>query len=179
MKRKTALFSSILVLLLALGVVPAFAGPPDRDSIVDVALAVNSETGEFSILIAALQAADPSVLATLDGRGQFTVFAPTDEAFAAAAADLNLTLDQLLALLVANPDYLTDVLLYHVAPGRRDSTDVIASERIRTLQRGFLMQDGGILTDNLGREVGIVAVDIEADNGIIHVLNNVVLPYLP
>ena len=90
-----------------------------------------------------------------------------------------LTLDELLALLVANPDYLTDVLLYHVAHGRRDSADVIGSERIRTLQGGFLMQDGGVLTDNLGRKVGIVAVDIMADNGIIHVLNNVVLPYLP
>ena len=58
-------------------------------------------------------------------------------------------------------------------------TDVLASERIRTLQRGFLLQDEGLLTDNLGREVAIVDVDIMADNGIIHVLNNVVLPYLP
>ena len=93
--------------------------------------------------------------------------------------DLDLTLDELLDLLLANPDYLTDVLLYHVAPGRRDSTDVLASDRIRTLQGGFLMQDAGTLTDNLDREVDIVDVDIMADNGIIHVLNNVVLPYLP
>jgi uncharacterized surface protein with fasciclin (FAS1) repeats len=149
------------------------AGPPDRTTIYDIA----SGSKDFTILTFALEAT--GLDKTLDGKRQFTVFAPTNAAFAAAAADLKLTLDELIDLLVDNPDYLKDVLLYHVAPGRRDSTAVIASERIRTLQGGFLKQDKGVLKDNLGRKVKIVSVDIKADNGIIHVLNNVVLPYLP
>jgi uncharacterized surface protein with fasciclin (FAS1) repeats len=68
------------------------------------------------------------------------------------------------------------VLLYHVAHGRRDATDVLASDRIRTLQRGFLFQEGGMLTDQQGRTANIIAVDIAADNGIIHVIDRVVLP---
>ena len=115
----------------------------------------------------------------LNGRGQRTVFAPNDDAFEAAAADLGLTRQALLDLLAADPGYLTEVLLYHVAPGRRDSTAVLASKQIRTLLREFLLQNGGTLTDELGREVGIIDVDIMASNGIIHVLDNVVLPSLP
>jgi uncharacterized surface protein with fasciclin (FAS1) repeats len=171
MKRKTALFSSVLVLLVALSALPVFAAPPG-DSIVDVALAVNAQTGEFSILIAALQAADPAVLATLDGNGQFTVFAPTDAAFVALLGELGLTAEQLLG----NQDLVTQVLLYHVARGRRDSGEVLASDRIRTLEGGFLFQSGGVLTDENGRTSNIVAVDVMAANGIIHVIDTVVLP---
>jgi uncharacterized surface protein with fasciclin (FAS1) repeats len=172
MKRKTTLFSSILVLLLALSVVPAFAGPPDRDSIVDVALQVNADTEEFSILIAALKAADPSVLATLDGRGQFTVFAPTDAAFVALLGELGLTAEELLG----NEALVTQVLLYHVIRGRRFSNSVIGSRRLRTLQRGFLFQESGVLTDNNGRTSKIIDTDISASNGVIHVIDTVVLP---
>ncbi|MBN1138978.1 MAG: fasciclin domain-containing protein [Anaerolineae bacterium] len=173
MKRKTALFSSVLVLLAALSVVPVFAAPPGR-SIVDVATAVNEETGEFSILIAALGAADPKVLRTLSGNGQFTVFAPTDAAFVALLGELELTADELLS----NKALVTKVLLYHVARGRRDSGQVLGSDRIRTLQGGFLYQDGGVLTDANGRTSNIIAVDVPAANGIIHVIDTVVLPKL-
>jgi uncharacterized surface protein with fasciclin (FAS1) repeats len=149
------------------------AGPPERTTIYDLA----SGQARFSILTFALEAT--GLDEALDGKRQFTVFAPTNAAFVAAANDLGLTPAELIGLLVANPDYLKEVLLYHVAPGRRDATDVLDSDRIRTLQGGFLLQDGGTLTDQLSREVEIVEVDIKADNGIIHVLNNVVLPYLP
>jgi uncharacterized surface protein with fasciclin (FAS1) repeats len=172
MKRKTALFSSVLVLLVALSAAPALAAPPGP-TIVDVALAINSETGEFSTLIAALLAADPAVLETLGGNGQFTVFAPTDEAFAALGlnpGNIGTALSQ---------EDLTQILLYHVARGRRYASDVVASDRIRTLQRGFLMQDGGVLTDNLGREANIIITDVEAANGIIHAIDAVVLPFAP
>jgi uncharacterized surface protein with fasciclin (FAS1) repeats len=152
---------------------PPFAGPPPAETIVDVA----SSSEDFSILVFALGAT--GLDSALDGEGQFTVFAPTNAAFEAAAADLGFTLDQLVGLLVANPEYLEDVLLYHVAPGRRTSNAVIGSERINTLQGGFLYQEGGVLTDQVGREVGIVLTDVTASNGIIHVIDNVVLPYLP
>jgi uncharacterized surface protein with fasciclin (FAS1) repeats len=161
----------LVAVLLAVSAVPVMAAPPG-DSIVDVALAVNEATGEFSILIAALQAADPAVIETLDGNGQFTVFAPTDAAFVALLGELGLSAGELLA----EKELVTQVLLYHVARGRRDSTDVLASDRIRTLQGGFLLQDSGVLTDQNGRTSNIIAVDVMAANGIIHVIDTVVLP---
>ena len=147
-------------------------GPKDINSIVDVAIKANKETGEFSILIAALQNADPSVIKKLDSKGQYTVFAPTDAAFASLLEELDVTATELLS----DKKLLTKVLLYHVAPGNRDSGQVLASERIVTLQKGFLMQDGGVLTDANGRTSNIIAVDIKADNGVIHVIDTVVLP---
>lgn len=150
----------------------ALAAPRTSNTIVDVALAANAQTGEFSILIAALQAADPAVLKTLSGKGQFTVFAPTDAAFVALLGELGLTAEQLLG----NRDLVTQVLLYHVAPGNRNSNAVIGSSRIRTLNGGFLFQSGGVLTDANGRASNIIAVDIKASNGVIHVIDRVVLP---
>jgi uncharacterized surface protein with fasciclin (FAS1) repeats len=75
--------------------------------------------------------------------------------------------------------FLTKVLLYHVARGRRNSTQVLASSRIRMLKGGFLFQDGGVLTDKLGREANIIVTDVKAANGIIHVIDAVVLPKAP
>jgi uncharacterized surface protein with fasciclin (FAS1) repeats len=161
----------LVAVLLATIAVPAMAAPPG-DTIVDVALAINADTGEFSILIAALLAADEAVIKTLDGNGQFTVFAPTDAAFVALLGELGLTADELLA----ETELVTQVLLYHVARGRRDSTAVLGSHRIRTLQRGFLFQEGGVLTDQNGRTSNIIATDVEAANGVIHVIDTVVLP---
>jgi uncharacterized surface protein with fasciclin (FAS1) repeats len=123
-------------------------------------------------LIAALQAADPVVLKTLSGNGLYTVFAPTDAAFVPLLNELGLSAGQLLG----NRALVTEVLLYHAARGNRASGDVLSSDRIRTLQGGFLYQDGGVLTDENGRASNIIAVDIKASNGIIHVIDRVVLP---
>ena len=134
-------------------------------SIVDVAISVNEETGEFSTLIAAVLAADPAVLATLSGRGQFTVFAPTDAAF----AELSLDADNIAEL---PQKALTDILLYHVARGNRDSGDVLASSRIRMLNGQFVFQNAGVLNE----DVNIIATDVPAANGVIHVIDSVLLP---
>jgi uncharacterized surface protein with fasciclin (FAS1) repeats len=112
------------------------------------------------------------IVKTLSGNGQFTVFAPTDEAF--AELDLDETNVSTLPQAV-----LTEILLYHVARGRRYSSAVIGSERIRTMLKSFLFQNGGTLTDNLGRQADIVVTDVEAANGVIHVIDAVVLPYAP
>lgn len=167
-----------MALVVAGGLVVAsnsvFAGPKGP-TIVDVALAVNSDgpyAGMFDTLYAAVLAADPAVAATLTGNGQHTVFAPTDEAFAL----LDITPENVGEL---DQAFLTEVLLYHVANGRRDSEEVIGSSKIRTLLKDFLLQEGGVLTDNLGREANIIVVDVPAANGIIHVIDAVVLPYLP
>jgi uncharacterized surface protein with fasciclin (FAS1) repeats len=159
---------------LTAGVNNAEAGPKGP-SIVEVAVAVNSEgiyAGMFDTLIAALGAADPAVLETLAGNGQHTVFAPTDDAFAA----LELYPENIGDL---DKDFLTEVLLYHVANGRRDSEEVVGSSKIRTLLGDFLQQEGGVLIDNVGQESVIIVVDVPAANGIIHVIDTVVLPYLP
>lgn len=152
----------------------ALAGPKGP-TIVDVAVAVNSDgpyAGAFDTLIAAVGAADPAVLATLTGNGQHTVFAPTDDAFAL----LEITPENVGDL---DQAFLTDVLLYHVAKGRRDSEQVIDSSKVRTLYGDFLQQDGGVLTDNVDRDANIIVLDVPAANGIIHAIDAVVLPYLP
>ncbi|MDX1380114.1 MAG: fasciclin domain-containing protein, partial [Xanthomonadales bacterium] len=71
------------------------------------------------------------------------------------------------------------VVGYHVANGRRDAAEVLASDQIRTITKNFLWQDMGVLTDNLGREANIVFTDVFADNGVIHVIDEVVLPFAP
>jgi uncharacterized surface protein with fasciclin (FAS1) repeats len=155
-------------------VVPTFAKQTAASpSIVQVALAVNGPgspyEGQFDTLITALLAADPAVIETLSSKGQYTVFAPTDDAFAA------------LGLTPANvggvpQDVLTGVLLYHVAPGRRDAVAVVDSTRIRTLSKQFVLQSGGVLIDGLGRLANIIVPDVMASNGIIHAIDSVLLP---
>jgi uncharacterized surface protein with fasciclin (FAS1) repeats len=172
---------AVAVVLLAGSVAPALAGPPPwagprpEETIVDLA----SGNPDFSILVAALT--ETGLAGALDGKGQFTVFAPTNAAFAALADELGLSVGDLVDFLLDNPEYLQDVLLYHVAPGRRNSNAVLGSKQINTLYGEFLYQDGGVLTDQVGREVNLVgsAIDIQASNGTIHVIDNVLLPYLP
>ncbi len=171
-------FKFVYALLIAVFAFGAFAAPsayaaPKGPTILDVAQALNAQyDGDFSILIAAINAADPSVAQTLSGNGQFTVFAPTNEAFISLLNELGLTADQVLG----NQALVTQVLLYHVARGYRDSADVLGSSRIRTLEGGFLYQSGGVLTDANGRTSNIIDVDHKASNGVIHVIDRVVLP---
>jgi uncharacterized surface protein with fasciclin (FAS1) repeats len=177
MSRYLKIVSLVLVVVFAFAAfaTAALAAPPGP-TIVDVAIEVNSAgpfAGQFDTLIAAVLAANPAVLETLSGNGQFTVFAPTDDAF----ADLGLNPGNVGTAL--SQEDLTNVLLYHVARGRRNSNAVLGSKRIRTLYRGFLKQDGGVLTDNLGRPAEIIVTDVEAANGVIHAIDAVVLPYLP
>lgn len=169
---------SVLTLTLTLAASFAAAGKADAPgqnkypTIVDVAVSVNQATGEFSLLIAAIQAADPAVLETLSGKGQFTVFAPTDQAFLNLLAELGVSLNDI----VSDPAALTNILLYHVAHGARYAADVVSSDQIRTLNKSFLFQDSGVLTDQQGRMSTIIATDIPAVNGVIHVIDTVVLP---
>jgi uncharacterized surface protein with fasciclin (FAS1) repeats len=170
----TKILYALLIAVFAFGAVaaPKAQAAPKGNTIVDVTLAANAQTGEFSILIAALQAADPSVIQTLSGKGQFTVFAPTDAAFVSLLNELGVSASDLLS----NKALVTQVLLYHIARGNRDSAEVLASSRIRTLNGGFLFQKGGVLTDANGRTSNIIATDIKASNGVIHVIDRVVLP---
>jgi transforming growth factor-beta-induced protein len=140
--------------------------PASSPTIVDVALAVNAESGEFSTLIAAVVSAD--LVAALSAVGQRTVFAPTDAAF----AELGLDADNIGDLPAAA---LKDILLYHVAAGRRYAADVVSSDRIRMANGGFtrikLMDGAAYINDSQ-----IVVTDVEASNGVIHIIDAVLLP---
>jgi uncharacterized surface protein with fasciclin (FAS1) repeats len=128
--------------------------------IVDTAVAA----GNFKTLATALQAA--GLVDTLKGAGPFTVFAPTDEAFAKVPKD------QLDALL-ADKAKLTAVLTYHVVPGKVMAADVKPG-MVKTVQGSSLTiaTDGGVKVDG----AKVTATDIVASNGVIHVIDSVVLP---
>jgi transforming growth factor-beta-induced protein len=154
--------------LLALAVAAPASARAQGPSIVDTAIAVNASTGEFDYLIDAVVRAD--LVTTLDGHRQFTVFAPTDAAFE----------DLFDALGVSGVNdipvgTLRSVLLYHVAPGERFAADVLSSSRIRTVSKGFLRPSvsGGNVYVN---EARILATDIDVSNGVIHVIDRVLLP---
>jgi transforming growth factor-beta-induced protein len=135
-----------------------------------------SDNPEFTILLAAVQAADPAVLKTLSGDGSYTVFAPTDAAFAAALKALNLTAEQLLA-----SEDLSGILLYHVIPGHISSSTLVAAigtagVKVVTLNGGllsFTIKDGKVVINDSST---VVATDVEASNGVIHVIDGVLLP---
>jgi uncharacterized surface protein with fasciclin (FAS1) repeats len=175
---KKHLFVSILSLFFVFAVAfsPSALAAPPGPTIVDVAIEINSDgpyKGQFDTLIAAVLSAESIVLDTLSGNGQFTVFAPTDDAFAV------LGLDETNIGTALRQDVLTDILLYHVAHGRRNSEDILDSRRIRTLYGEFLFQNSGVLTDILEREAIIIVPDVQAANGIIHAIDAVVLPFAP
>jgi uncharacterized surface protein with fasciclin (FAS1) repeats len=136
--------------------------PPSSD-IVDTAI----EAGSFSTLVTALQAAD--LVDTLRGDGPFTVFAPTDEAFAKLPAG---TIESLLADIPT----LADILTYHVVSGRVFSGDVVNLDAAPTVQgqsiRISVGMDGVMLND----ASTVAATDVLATNGVIHVIDTVILP---
>jgi uncharacterized surface protein with fasciclin (FAS1) repeats len=126
---------------------------------------------DFSILVDAVVAAN--LQGTLSGSGPFTVFAPTNAAFAALLAELGVTKDELLA----DVPLLTRVLTYHVVSGRVLKADVPVGAAIATVEGGTFTIDAGLaITDQSGRRSGIVATDVLAGNGVIHVVDRVLLP---
>ena len=140
--------------------------PEPLPDIVDTAIAA----GSFNTLIAAVQAA--GLEDTLRGEGPFTVFAPTDDAFAALPEG---TLDSL--LLPENLDQLVSILTYHVVPGKLMAADVSAMDTLETVNGDPLavtLVNGNV---TLGPAT-VIQADIEASNGVIHVIDNVVLPVI-
>ena len=143
------------------GVGAASAKPPSEgDTIVDVAVAADG----FDVLVAAVQEA--GLVDTLSGNRQLTVFAPTDEAFNAAGITVDNVGD-------VDDEFLLNVLTYHVTPGRRDAESVTTSSELPTLNGAKIDVDG---TNLNGDQADIVATDIEASNGIVHVIDGVLLP---
>ncbi|MGI3170097.1 fasciclin domain-containing protein [Pseudooceanicola sp. C21-150M6] len=126
-----------------------------------------TEAGDFATLLAAAEAA--GLVDTLKGDGPYTVFAPTDEAFAALPEG---TVDSL--LMPENKDQLTEILTYHVVPGKVMSTDLSDGMMAATVE-------GEDITVSLGdsvmvNEATVVMPDVEASNGVIHVIDGVLMP---
>ena len=177
--KKLSVLAVLLALVLVIGACAPLATPaptaeptqapvveptpePQPQTIVDIAVA----DGRFSTLVTALQAA--GLVDTLKGDGPFTVFAPTDEAFAKFPAG---TVEALLADIPA----LTDILLYHVANGKALAADVVGLSTVDTLNGipvKVTVTDGKVFLN----ESQVVITDIAADNGVIHVIDSVLLP---
>lgn len=155
-------FKFVTAMALALSTVSTSAFAADGD-IVDVAV----NAGTFNTLVAAVGAAD--LVATLQSEGPFTVFAPTDEAFAALPEG---TVENL--LLPENKDQLIAILTYHVISGKVMSTDLQDDMMAATVQGSSVTidLDNGVMVDG----ANVVAADIEATNGVIHVIDAVILP---
>ncbi|WP_298318586.1 fasciclin domain-containing protein [uncultured Aquimarina sp.] len=131
--------------------------PADLQSIVEIAVA----TPELSTLVGALQVAD--LVDTLNGEGPFTVFAPTNDAFDALDA-------------IPQGEALTEVLLYHVAAGKFTSADLLAGQTVTTVQGDEVtieMINGEVFLNEIIR---VDIADIEASNGVVHVINGVLIP---
>lgn len=139
---------------------PAFAA--DKD-IVDTAV----EAGSFNTLVAAVEAA--GLVETLKGEGPFTVFAPTDDAFAALPEG---TVEDLLK--PENKDKLTAILTYHVVPGKVMSGDLSDGMTAATVEGSdvTITTEGGVMVN----DANVTSADIEASNGVIHVVDSVLMP---
>jgi uncharacterized surface protein with fasciclin (FAS1) repeats len=157
MLKRLLVVAAALVVLVA----PSAVQAQSQKDIVDTAVAA----GSFKTLAAALQAA--GLVDTLKGKGPFTVFAPTDEAFAKipkAALDA----------LIADKAKLTKVLTYHVVAGKVMAADVVKIKEAKTVEGQMLKIDAsnGVKVNN----AKVVKADVEASNGVIHVIDTVLMP---
>lgn len=162
-KSKIASFmlAGIVTLGMTIGSVGA-NGNQDKKDIVDTAVAA----GSFNTLVAAVKAA--GLVETLKGKGPFTVFAPTDEAFAKLPAG---TVEALLK----DKEKLTKILLYHVVSGNVMAKDVVKLKSAKTVQGSSVKitaKDGKVMVDN----ANVVKTDIATSNGVIHVIDTVIIP---
>ncbi len=157
-------FSKTVAILLAVVVVAGCYEEESKLDIVDTAVAA----GDFKTFTTALEAA--GLVEALKGEGPFTVFAPTDEAFAKLPEG---TLEDLLK--PENKSTLQGILKYHVVAGKVMAADVVKVDSAKTLQGEELsvqVKDGTIMVD----EATVVKTDIECSNGVIHVIDSVLLP---
>ncbi|MBK6485778.1 MAG: fasciclin domain-containing protein [Gemmatimonadetes bacterium] len=152
---------AVALVAAAVAVAPTSAQAQDKD-IVETAVAA----GSFKTLATALEKTD--LIATLKGTGPFTVFAPTDAAFAKLPAG---TLDKLLA----NPDQLKAILLYHVVAGEvtaAQASKLTSAKTVNGADIKIMAMSNGVMIN----QANVVTADVKATNGVIHVLDAVILP---
>jgi uncharacterized surface protein with fasciclin (FAS1) repeats len=162
LKSKFGVLFASLVLALFIAAMPASANVNETKDIVDTAVSA----GSFNTLVTAVKAA--GLVDTLKGTGPFTVFAPTDEAFAKIPKE---TLEGLLN----NPEALKKVLLYHVVSGNVMAKDAVKLKSAKTVQGSsakITVKGGNVMIDN----AHVVKTDIACSNGVIHVIDTVIMP---
>ncbi|WP_082883907.1 fasciclin domain-containing protein [Bacillus sp. SJS] len=163
--KKKIIIGFFLIFIMVLSCSPgilALENTKGNKDIVDTA----AEAGEFKILAAALEKA--GLVETLKGTGPYTVFAPTDQAFEKLLKDLNITAEELL-----NRKDLKDILLYHVVQGKVLSSDLKNGMKVKTLAG----KDVTISLDPVKvNNATVVNPDVEASNGVIHVIDTVLVP---
>ena len=150
---------------------PVESMAPGNDMTSDTIADLVANDPQFSTLLTAVEEA--GLVETLSGPGPFTVFAPTDRAFGSLPDG---TLQALLR--PANRDQLASILTYHVVPAKVMATDVTAGDVTTVNGAAFTVStdDGVALTDGAGNEISVVRTDVEASNGVIHVIDGVLLP---
>jgi uncharacterized surface protein with fasciclin (FAS1) repeats len=179
MARKTALFVTLAVFAI-FGITGAalasnYGSRPSAASptLVDKAIEVNTSgpyAGSFDVLLC-LVTKYPDIVATLSQKGQYTVFAPTDDAFAA----IGITEVNCASYQAANADAVKNILLYHVTKGRKDAAEVTTSSYLKMLN-GQTAE----ITSSMGKYyidgAEIIVTDVPATNGLIHAVAGVLLP---
>ena len=167
---------TLLALALSFGLVFGIANADGHGSMPATVVDIATSSDDFSILVQAVVTAD--LAGALSGEGPFTVFAPTNAAFAAALEALGITAEELLA----SPD-LAGILTYHVVAGKLMAADVLAaietgggSVMVETLNGASItveVVDGNVVIDG---SATVTTVDLEAGNGVVHVIDAVILP---
>ena len=164
---RSSLALSLAAALVAFVSGTADAGTPPTPNVVQLA----QGNPDLSILVEAVVAAD--LAGTLSAPGPYTVFAPTNAAFAALLTELGVTKAELLA----NKPLLTAVLTYHVLGARVLKADVVPGAQPNTVQgENFSISAALVITDKRARTSNIVATDVLTSNGVIHVIDRVILP---
>jgi uncharacterized surface protein with fasciclin (FAS1) repeats len=193
-----AIITTSAVALCSVGVAHAMSGKkspvpgkPGTATIVQTAVAVNQQTGEFDYLLAAATCDyfDGAVVNLLNGTDMYTLFAPTDAAFEAlipALIGLNLlppgTPVEPASLCKLDSGVLFNVLAYHVTEGRRFSNSVFNRRNVKMIEMlngQYIVTNPNLtISDNAGQTVGVVPpfVNVNASNGVVHVINKVLLP---
>ncbi|WP_161987043.1 fasciclin domain-containing protein [Vibrio ponticus] len=164
LKRILVSMTTLFAMLVMLSSAQAHDHGMKKADIVDVAV----ENGSFTTLVAAVKAA--GLVETLKGDGPFTVFAPTDDAFAKLPEG---TVEMLLK--PENKDKLVAILTYHVVPGKVMAADVVKLDKATTVQGQDVMisvNGDKVMVDN----ANVVATDVKASNGVIHVIDTVIMP---
>ncbi len=173
MKRQFLKYALAASATIALGACGGSDNPAPASLPTQNIVALAQATPDLGILVEAVVAAD--LPGTLSGAGPFTVFAPTNAAFAAALTELGLTKAQLLA--PANKALLTKILTYHVVAGNVLKAQVPIGAPITTVQGETFTVDSSLaITDQRARKANIAATDILATNGVVHVIDKVILP---
>ena len=187
------LITGLVIVVLLIGGVLLFSGGDDEEEVADEPTSSQQEqtqdeapaepqsnivelaqaTPDLSTLVSAVVEAD--LVDTLSSPGPFTVFAPTNDAFGVLLNDLGITAEELLAR-----EDLGAILTYHVVGAEVFAADLSDGQEVTTVQGGTLtvnIGDSGVtLTDANGNSVNVVATDVDASNGVVHLIDGVVLP---